>query len=45
VPDLRSAGIAVSAASVADSIARWLAPDQAQQIRIALEEANPAGAS
>jgi hypothetical protein len=38
---LRAAGREVSADSVADSIARWLPPAEADRIRDALREANP----
>jgi hypothetical protein len=38
VLSLRSAGREVTAESVADSIARWLSPEEAEQIRAALEQ-------
>jgi hypothetical protein len=38
VLSLRSAGLEVTPRSVADSIARWMSPEQAEQIRQALEQ-------
>jgi hypothetical protein len=40
---LRAAGRPVSIDSVADSLARWLAPEEVAEIRSALESANGAG--
>lgn len=41
VAALRAAGEPVTPDTVADSIARWLAPDDAERIRAALRAANP----
>ncbi len=38
---LREAGLPVDPDSVGDSIRRWLAPEQAEEIRAALRDANP----
>ncbi len=40
VLSLRAAGKEVTASSIADSVQRWLPPDDALRIRTALEEAN-----
>jgi hypothetical protein len=38
---LRAAGRPINVAGIADSIARWMAPEEAAEIRSALESANP----
>ncbi len=43
ISSLRAAGVAVSVASIADSIERWLTPDQALRLRSLLEDANNKG--
>ncbi|MFN2526163.1 MAG: hypothetical protein ABR505_07855 [Actinomycetota bacterium] len=42
VLELERAGVAVTAAAIADSVARWLPPDQTEELRRVLLEANPA---
>ncbi len=37
---LRAAGLAVSVATIVDSVARWLAPEQVAELRDALRKAN-----
>jgi hypothetical protein len=40
---LRLAGKEITASSIADSVQRWLPPEDALRIRVALEQANPDG--
>lgn len=42
VLELERAGLRVTARAIADSVARWLPPDQAEELRRVLLEANPA---
>ncbi|MDQ4142286.1 MAG: hypothetical protein M3198_00835 [Actinomycetota bacterium] len=37
---LRAADVEVTVTSISDSMARWLQPDQAERLRVVLEEAN-----
>jgi hypothetical protein len=41
VASLRAAGREVTVGSIADSVARWLAPSEVELLRRALEDANP----
>jgi hypothetical protein len=43
VTALEAAGSPVTVASITDSVARWLAPDQVKRLRAALDEANATG--